>query len=149
MFKILWVCCAKCKIDFFSCNLFRKIFSGKMQTQFNPYFCNRLRAYNKHIAIFLLIVISVFIIPKELVHAFYGHNDTVHAVSHSENGLPAIEKEHQHCDILNFNAPLYFLSLSFFKSYEKPVALYNSENCKSLFLSPAFRLFSFRGPPAL
>jgi len=108
-----------------------------------------LKAYNKHIAIFLLAIISAFIVPKELVHAFYEHNDTIHSIHHSENGLPVIENEHQHCEILSFNVPLYFLSLNFFKASEKPAIVYFSDKKESLFVDSHLRLSSVRGPPSV
>jgi hypothetical protein len=106
-----------------------------------------LRTYSKHIAIFLLAVISAFIVPKELVHAFYDHSDTVHAVSHSDTGLPVVENAHQHCDILNFNVPLYFLSLSFFKAAELPFSAEVIQQAATIFFAHHIGLSSLRAPP--
>lgn len=113
----------------------------------NPYICTTLRSFNKYISVFLLAVISAFIVPKELVHALYDHEDTVHSISHNETGLPEIENIHQHCDILNFNVPLYFLTLNF---YPAPFVTQCSKVIQpavEVFFSPAIGLSPLRGPP--
>jgi hypothetical protein len=94
------------------------------------------------------VALSAFIVPKEMVHQFYGHTDTVHTFHHSESDLPTVENEHEHCEMLNFNTPLYFFSVHFFSAGEKPTTIHLSENSKRFFCSPDFRLFSLRGPPA-
>ena len=57
----------------------------------------------KYVAIFFLLVISLFIVPKEYIHALSGHEDTI-CYFHNNT---TIEKHHHHCAILNFTAPLY------------------------------------------
>jgi hypothetical protein len=107
-----------------------------------------LKAYNKYIALFLLAIISAFIVPKELVHELYEHTDTVHSWNHNETGLPALEQEHQHCDLLNFNVPLYFLSLNFFKTAEISFSNERIQQVTEIFFAPHIGLCSLRAPPA-
>ena len=61
---------------------------------------------HKSIAVILLAVFSVYLIPKELVHAMYGHHDTVDVVVDAHAGK-AIGKHHLHCDFLFFEASLF------------------------------------------
>jgi hypothetical protein len=56
----------------------------------------------KIIAWFLLLTISVFIIPKEIIHDFFGHKDTV---CYWHKGA-FVEKQHHHCEILKYNTPV-------------------------------------------
>lgn len=114
----------------------------------NPYFCIRLRVYNKHIALFLLAVLSAFIVPKELVHEFYEHTDTVHTLEHNETDLPLLESQHQHCEILNFNVPLYFLSLNFFKVPILEIGTDLIQQVTEIFFAPHIGLSCLRAPPA-
>ena len=43
--------------------------------------------------------------PKEFIHLFAHHTDTVHSV-HEKDGL-VIEQEHHHCTFLNYALPLF------------------------------------------
>ena len=52
----------------------------------------------KYIALFCLLTISVFIVPKELIHSFYGHKDTVD--SYQNDNTKHIGTPHRHCEIL-------------------------------------------------
>jgi hypothetical protein len=64
--------------------------------------------FTKLIASILLGVFSVFLIPKEFVHALYGHTDTQETVciGHAK----AIGTHHTHCDFLTYEASLFTLA---------------------------------------
>lgn len=59
----------------------------------------------KFIALFCLLTLSVFIVPKEFIHSLYGHKDTIDIIfkDHSKH----FEKTHIHCSILKLETPLY------------------------------------------
>ena len=57
----------------------------------------------KHTAFLLLLIVSLFIVPAELFHELYGHEDTV-CFPHAGK---TIESKHHHCDILKYHAPVY------------------------------------------
>ena len=57
----------------------------------------------RHITWLLLAVFSLIITPKEMIHEFYGHDDT-----HCNPGnLVAVESCHHHCQILKIEAQVY------------------------------------------
>lgn len=66
--------------------------------------------FTKLIACCLLGVFSVFLIPKEFVHALYGHKDSIEKITITGNH--AIGKQHTHCDFLSFEASLFTLANS-------------------------------------
>jgi hypothetical protein len=105
------------------------------------------------LAYLLLLVFSWASLPTHTIHdLFADHEDTEHGFCeryHAHLGTH-VEKKHQHCDILKFNAPAYeppsFLSLqkaeriifaSLFTSYSE------AAKDQNLFLFPA------RGPPTV
>ncbi len=54
----------------------------------------------KHIVAFLLLLSFVwYIVPKEVLHAFVTHTDTVH---HSHVGL-YFDSEHHHCELMKID----------------------------------------------
>ncbi len=60
----------------------------------------------KLLAFFLLFVISMVIVPKELIHHWVDHTDTEDV--HNFPDAPfSIEHEHEHCEFLKINVPLY------------------------------------------
>jgi len=61
--------------------------------------------YRKYVAWFLLALISVFIVPKELIHAFHTHTET-HEKQHPQ-GETQFDSPHSHCYLLQLEAPLY------------------------------------------
>lgn len=107
-----------------------------------------MQAIKKYISLFLLLVISVFIVPKELVHILVNHNDT-EDVRTVPDAPQSIEHQHIHCEFLKLNAPLYFSDFKFF-SFEQAFRYFtyntNIENRNSIFV---FLLPSLRGPPAV
>ncbi len=58
-----------------------------------------------YIALFCLLTISIFIVPKELIHSFAGHKDSVD--SFYNDGSSHIEIKHRHCEMLKYETPIY------------------------------------------
>lgn len=48
----------------------------------------------------VLIIFMFYMVPHEVVHAFYDHEDTEHAATHNENA--ELSTIHIHCDFLTF-----------------------------------------------
>ncbi len=82
------------------------------------------------------------------MHAFYEHTDTVHTLENNVNDLPLLESQHQHCEILNFNVPLYFLSLNFFTVPILEIGTELIQQVTEIFFAPHIGLSSLRAPPA-
>ena len=61
------------------------------------------KPWKRNIAITLLAVLGIILIPREYIHALYGHEDT-HCVPHSGYTL---EKAHHHCKILQVTFPVF------------------------------------------
>jgi len=101
--------------------------------------------FRRLVASILLAGFSVFLIPKEFVHALYGHTDTQEAFL--AKGKNAIGKEHIHCSFLTYEASL-FLSSSI---QNCPAVTENSFSFTTIEAEQAGILFSdfpsLRGPP--
>lgn len=52
----------------------------------------------------LLLLFTVYATPREVWHAFSGHEDTIH---HNLSGV-FIEPQHHHCDVLQFEQHIPF-----------------------------------------
>lgn len=98
---------------------------------------------NRYISILLLIVFGVILTPKELIHEFYGHEDT-HCNAGSSK---AFETSHHHCDILNYAGFLYTtpgrVTLDHIESTR---AAFSSSCIVNPLISPRF-FFNLRAPP--
>lgn len=57
------------------------------------------------IAIFCLLTISAIIAPKEFYHSLEGHQDSIDIIQKGQ--ASQFGKIHQHCEILNFETPVY------------------------------------------
>jgi len=87
-------------------------------------------------------------LPKDFVHQFADHHDTVHSSSYGHDG-PVIEQQHHHCDYIDYAlTPFAYVPFSFnpvfteppFFTYpDVPVAGHHSE--------PGLHT-ALRGPPA-
>ena len=104
--------------------------------------------FNRHIAVFLLLISTLFLVPKELVHEFTCHTDSTdepHPVSDS----PVVGNMHHHCDILQLFVPPYHAVEEHFqfKNYAGPETRYAS--FVQAFKPDAVHVFSSRGPPAV
>jgi hypothetical protein len=103
--------------------------------------------FGRFIATILLAAFSAYLVPDELVHALYGHEDT-HEIPCSPTE-DAVGTQHIHCGFLSYEASLYTAS-SFTKcpvSFERAFAFIAPE------AEHAGVTFTFcpslRGPPAL
>jgi|WetSurMetagenome_2_1015567.scaffolds.fasta_scaffold353596_1 hypothetical protein len=67
----------------------------------NPF--RSFRSTKNFLSFLFLLLISVFIVPKEFIHSLYGHEDTT-CFSHQGR---TIEAKHQHCEILKYHAPVF------------------------------------------
>jgi hypothetical protein len=107
-----------------------------------------LKKLRIHLSFLLLAALSLFITPKELLHAHSGHEDTTDVACHDACATH-FENEHEHCDVLQLSSPpLYFSVSDFSFSFDKLVCNQPVENTGSYHSSVSAFLF-FRGPPAL
>lgn len=65
-----------------------------------------MQSFRKIISLFLLVTLSVFIIPKEGIHCLSGHEDDNENECSGKGTIHFHAKQH-HCDILNLEVPLY------------------------------------------
>jgi len=86
--------------------------------------------------------------PREFIHAFSGHTDTVdQPCSHKDDGTMAFEPEHHHCDFLDqvivpFTFSVSHFQLNVFREYQLPaVSRTISRICPVEFTADS------RGPP--
>ncbi|RPD39252.1 hypothetical protein [Chitinophaga barathri] len=102
-------------------------------------------------AIILLGVFCLYITPRDYVHHFTGHEDTVDEVTVGDHTQPAghaLSTQHRHCEWLNWTVDVYlhshtihFTAASI--SYADPVQGLPAH----IFSYPAY-FFSLRAPPA-
>jgi hypothetical protein len=107
-----------------------------------------LKRFGRHIAFFLLVISSLFVLPKELVHEFCNHHDTEDVANANNNDI-AVSPQHQHCEVLQL----------FYQPYSPVVANVDfqaivQDVVLNIFYHPHFSIESFksldiRGPPAL
>jgi len=97
----------------------------------------------KYISIFLFLIVSLFIIPVELIHNLYGHEDTM-CFPHTGK---TIENNHHHCDILKYHAPVYvaIAKIECVKQHQK-IFIKNVFEYTFTF-SQVFNSILLRGPP--
>ena len=101
----------------------------------------------KFISFFLLLLISVFVVPKELIHTLVDHNDT-EDIRTVPNAPLSIEHQHTHCEFLKLNVPLYFSDFKFFQA-ELPYSYFIFETFnEQSSIAPSFQLPALRGPPS-
>ncbi|HKR07412.1 MAG TPA: hypothetical protein VJY62_22450 [Bacteroidia bacterium] len=104
--------------------------------------------FNKHISVLLLLISSLFIVPKELLHELSFHDDTNDHCCTNSIGDFAIGTVHHHCDILEVFVPPYHASgeTILFSQATEIISHYS-------FNAPSFSFeivdsFEIRGPPA-
>ncbi|HTL80604.1 MAG TPA: hypothetical protein VL651_02805 [Bacteroidia bacterium] len=104
---------------------------------------NRIRTY---ISALLLACFSVFIIPNELVHALYGHEDTKHkAIAGAARSL---SEHHVHCSFLTYEAPSFYFSSQLTIPVSSETAFnFQINDARSNFTSTPDYSF-LRGPPS-
>jgi len=107
-----------------------------------------LKIFQKNIARLLLVVLSVYFSPKELLHEFTHHEDSTDVTCH-HSCKHHLEREHQHCDILQLSTPplyhhvhnfSFLVSFAVIHQPAVPAVGYKNSFSASVFL---------RGPPAL
>jgi hypothetical protein len=103
--------------------------------------------FQKYISVFLLAVISFFIVPKELIHEFH-HRDTEDILC-MDACKDHVSNVHDHCDVLQLNTPPLHHHVTGFSFHV--VSLPFSFLIKNTTTYIADRAFSFylRGPPTL
>lgn len=99
----------------------------------------------KYISFFLLLVLSILIAPKDLIHDMH-HHDTIDVHSHNNSDVN-IGEQHHHCLVLQLSFPEYYKSIEFFK-------IFLNRGGNTLWLGTVERIFSrsvqqhfLRGPP--
>jgi hypothetical protein len=61
--------------------------------------------HRRHISIFLLLISTLLVVPKDLVHELTSHTDSHDEVCQAADGV-SISTLHHHCDILQvFESP--------------------------------------------
>jgi hypothetical protein len=107
-----------------------------------------LSRFNKHISVFLLLVSSLFTVPKELLHELSFHKDTIDHCYANPTGAFAVSAIHHHCDILEVFVQPYHASdeALLFSQTAKIISQY-SFNAPSVSFETVDS-FEIRGPPA-
>ncbi len=106
-----------------------------------------MQKLNKIIASFLLLVLSVFIVPKELLHELH-HHDTIHQTHTNDSGTQ-VDKIHHHCIVLQLSAPPFLAALNYFNILPSETNLTFYCVKGSRYFSHFFNLSQLRGPPAV
>lgn len=107
------------------------------------------RVINIFIAASLVILMMLSGVAHEFVHSFTGHEDTVHHIQNGKHGGMSFEKEHHHCDFLQFPSPV-FLTSSFYVQFHP--SLEHIEKFQLIEQAVFSRLglyTALRGPPFL
>ena len=102
----------------------------------------------KYIALILLLVISVVLIPKELIHSLTDHADTEDGRC-VPNAPISFEKQHQHCEFLKLNVPHYFFEHKFFLFALSSIYYHFSEQIAEKPFLISLNQSCLRGPPTL
>lgn len=106
-----------------------------------------LYTFKRHIAVFLFLVLSFFIVPKEFIHSLFAHEDTVCNVLQQSG--PVLDSKHLHCEILNLNIPLYlFIDQTFLPGVSYKILAPFSFDLINIIFSKILAS-SLRAPPVL
>ena len=99
-------------------------------------------------AYILLVAVSFFFAPKELIHDFLHHEDTADLITHNPSDQN-VEKLHEHCDLDQYSVPPLFHETNHF-SFSSSILLciQSVEPTSSYHFSTSAFLF-FRGPPEI
>ncbi|WP_343701136.1 hypothetical protein [Chitinophaga sp.] len=99
-------------------------------------------------AIILLGVFCLYITPRDYVHHFVGHEDTVdEACSLVYADAPVLSGQHQHCDWLHWEVEAYLPSYhTSIPAVPHQYAVVNQPLPLHFFSYPAY-YFSLRAPP--
>ena len=77
------------------------------------YICTVNLKIKRYVAILMLLVMTAYSVPKELLHELHHHVDTVDAPFKAGNSRE-VGTKHIHCDVFNFNGPVLLSSIHFF-----------------------------------
>lgn len=99
------------------------------------------------LALALGILFGMYIMPKEIVHAFQSHTDTEH---HAYDGLQ-IESAHHHCFLLKADQALTSIEPPSFLLVPEPKEIYFVPSYSARFISKPLQggnlIKKSRGPP--
>jgi hypothetical protein len=102
---------------------------------------------NKYVAILMLSVMTAYSVPKELLHEFHHHTDTVD-IRYKSDATREVGSKHIHCDVFDFNGPVLFYSFQDFNFSEDFIPHnYNPSFTEEYFYHSTFANFK-RGPPS-
>lgn len=104
----------------------------------------RLRSY---IAIFLLMVISMVVVPKEFIHALYDHEDTPHDICADHHKGIHVEPAHHNCELLKFQVFPFYASFVHIDLSTEVTRIDFQLPVTSILHSDTYNLSQLRGPP--
>ena len=105
-----------------------------------------MQVFKKYIAVLLLLISTLFVVPKELLHELAFHHDTADTHCAPADG-EAIDVVHHHCDILQLFVQPYdaVVASVLFSNSAKIISHYNFISLS--FSAEVVRQFIIRGPP--
>jgi hypothetical protein len=96
----------------------------------------------------MLLVITAFCVPKELLHELHHHTDTIDN-NYTANSNKEVGSKHIHCDVFQFNGQVLFYSYQLFSFTED----FTPYTYSSVFYDDYFHQSTCdnfqRGPPKL
>jgi hypothetical protein len=102
----------------------------------------------RYVAILMLLVMTAYSVPKELLHEIHHHTDTVDT-PFKTNATSEIGIKHVHCSAFEFNGPVLFYSFQIFTFSEDFTPYLYSPNFST---EDYFQYFTpdnlQRGPPS-
>lgn len=104
-----------------------------------------MQKFRSFIALLLLAVVSFAIVPKEFLHAFHDHKDTVHTNHH---GNVALEPVHIHCPIFNAESSAFVNETNDFDFTSTTLTYFHSVYLPAAAYTAAVPHTALRGPPA-
>jgi hypothetical protein len=108
---------------------------------------NHLR---KPISLFLILVLCFYIVPKEFIHAFYGHTDTADCTTESSSCAKSplsLSSQHTHCELLNFETTVFYTQDNQPVITAQAIAFYFQPQTHDNPVRYCHAFVSLRGPP--
>ncbi len=108
---------------------------------------NRLR---KPIALFLILVLCFYIVPKEFIHELYGHTDTTDSAAESSSTAKSplsLSSQHTHCELLNFETTVFYTQDNQPVIAVQAIAFYFQSPTHDNSIRNCHAFISLRGPP--
>ncbi len=107
-----------------------------------------MQLLKKYIAFLLLLISTLFVVPKELLHELTCHEDTVDTHCTQTDGL-AISTAHHHCDVLQVFVPPFNTSdATVHFSTAVKISTHYCFNTLT-FSAEVVQRFVIRGPPSV